>query len=360
MTMLRTSGPRVELSALDRWVTGGLITADQADRIREFEGEHPASAGRRTAPPTPGPSGPSLVIEGLGYLGGVLVAAGAVLLGARWWHHVDLGARLGVLGAAAVLLVVAGALVPRELGAVAERLRSVLWAASAGLSAAFCGVLAHDGFDWRDENVAATAGGGAAVWALALWTRRHGILEMLAMFVGCAVTVGSATGNLSGDSLPGLSVWGLAVAWFVLGWGGLLAPRRVVLLSGAAGALIGAMITEGADAGMGLALATAAAVIALGVLFRDLPMLGVGTVGAFSAVPPAIDRWFPGNAAPVVLLVMGLLLVAAAIRTAKRFGAQESDVPAHAWSAGPPTVALGLAAAVAVTTTVVVLVIGLT
>jgi hypothetical protein len=308
----RTLDEENDTRALDRWVAHGLITADQAARIRAFE-SGPA------APDGPPPAGPSVVIEALGYLGGALVAAAGILLGARWWDDLPLLGRVGLLGAVSVVLVVAGAAVPRTLGPTAQRLRSVLWVVSTGTFAATCGVLAEDGFDWTAANVATEAGAAAALWALALWRRNRDVLPLLAVLVGTAVAAGAAASHRDDDLAPGLAVWAVAVVWAALGWGGLLPPRPVVLTSGALAALVGAMLTTSHDAGIVLALATTAAVVAVGVGLRDLALLGVGTAGAFVTVPRAVSRWFPGSAsAALVLLALGLVLVLAAVRTAKR------------------------------------------
>jgi hypothetical protein len=102
--------------------------------------------------------------------------------------------------------------------------------------------------------------------------------------------------------------------WLLLGWGGILGPRRVVVPLGAAAMVIGAMMTMQYDAGIILAILTAAAIVSVAVLFRDLVLLAVGAVGALIVLPPAVSRWFPDNlAAPVALLALGALLVSSAL-----------------------------------------------
>jgi hypothetical protein len=95
-----------------------------------------------------------------------------------------------------------------------------------------------------------------------------------AMMVAGAAAVAEFTTE---PHLPGLAVWGIGVAWFVLGLRGILPPRRPVL-----------------------ALAASATV-----------------VGALNILPTAVTHWFPGDlAAPLVLLVVGGLLMTAAVYTA--------------------------------------------
>ena len=119
------------------------------------------------------------------------------------------------------------------------------------------------------------------------------------------------------DSLPGVAAWVVAVAWFALAWARLVGSR--VLAQGAAsvGAIVAAMTTFPADAGIVLALATAVTVIGLGVWFRDLVMVGIGSLGLLQLLPMVVSAWFPDTvAAPFVLLGVGVLVLATAVWTA--------------------------------------------
>ena len=92
---------------LAAWTAAGLISADQARRLREAERDARATRERARS---------SLVPEALGYLGGVVVVVGAALLADRFWSDLGTTWRLVVLGLAAVGLVTAGAFVPRAAG----------------------------------------------------------------------------------------------------------------------------------------------------------------------------------------------------------------------------------------------------
>src|SRR5512133_3692814 len=79
---------------LRRWAAEGLLTQDQAAAI--LAAEHPR---------TPRPAAPtravSVVVELLGYLGGILAIIGAVLLAARFWPDLATWTRLSLVGLAA-------------------------------------------------------------------------------------------------------------------------------------------------------------------------------------------------------------------------------------------------------------------
>jgi hypothetical protein len=77
---------------LDRWVERGLIRREQVDHIRVEEGWEPAQP-TSVAVAAAGPHG-SLIVEALGYLGGVLIVVAASLIANWYWApHPNLGPR---------------------------------------------------------------------------------------------------------------------------------------------------------------------------------------------------------------------------------------------------------------------------
>ncbi|MGZ4608976.1 MAG: DUF2157 domain-containing protein [Actinomycetes bacterium] len=346
---------------LDRWVSRGLISRDQADRIRDEErvsmdGHVPVVTVAEPAPA----AATSMVVEALGYLGGVLVVIAAGLLTARYWDGMPLALRLSLISVTAAVLLIAGAAVPERLGSVGVRLRAVLWLLSAVACATFLALLGGDGFDWRGEDVALLAGAGTSVYAGLLWWWNHNPAQELALFVALSVTAAAACSQLGDSGLPGLGVWGVGVTWLALTWGGLLSPRRTSYVLGSVGALFGAEITMEAGWGLGFALVTVAALVALAVLFRDLLLLAVGAIGALQVIPQAVSEWFPGAlAAPLALLAVGVLLIAAAVRTARRREARPHGTPERDYTRGPAKTALAVAGCVVVGVTGGVLAVGL-
>jgi hypothetical protein len=306
---------------LERWVSEGLITSDQAARILAAEAV-PRPRGEAPGEPAEAEHGlrTALVTEALGYLGGVLVLIAVGLIAARFWQELGTPVRLSVVALGTVLLLVGGLAVPRPDGA-AGRLRSVLWALSAAGTAVFLSLLGSDALGWRDEDVALLAGAGTALLAAALWWAHRRPLQQLVLFVALAVTLTAATAQVDAvpDDYIGAPIWVLGVVWFLLGRRGLVAPTRVAELLGAVGALIGAMTTMGTDPGRVLALVTVVALVVVAVVLRDLVLLAVAAIGALQVLPVLVNEWFPGAlAAPIVLLLLGAGLVAAAVWTARR------------------------------------------
>lgn len=299
-----------ELSGLlDRWVTEGVVDAAQAERMhRDLRGLEPTA--RRG----------SVAVEALGYLGGAIVLAGSMLITAWYWGDLTSGGRLGIVAGTTVALLLAGLVVPWRTSAAGRRLRGVLWlAATAALSGAL-GLLAGDVLDLRPRTALVVVCVGAAAFAGALWWVARSAVQQLAMMVTLAAAAAAVLlrADIAAD-LPGLGVWGVGVAWAVLGWAGLLAPRRLALALGTAMAIVGAMMTSGSDAGQVLVLVTVAAGVVTAIALSDLTVLAVAAVGALVNIPAAMTRWFPDSlAGAFVLVAVGLALVGVALGILRR------------------------------------------
>jgi Predicted membrane protein (DUF2157) len=341
-------------SLLETWVADQLITPEQADRILvrgDVLVQAPPAEQRRHQERS------SLVIEALGYLGGVIILVASILIASLYWDQVTTTARLLILGGVAGVLLASGFAVPERLEDVGIRLRSVMWLLSTGALAGFLGLLGADALNMADQDVFLLISAGVAVYAIGLWLISQTLVQQLAMMVGIMLTAAALTTELDvGQTLPGFAVWGVALIWVVLGWGGVLEPRRFVMVFGAAGMFVGALTTIPTDGGNVLALVTAAAVVTTAVLFRDLLLLAVGAFGTLLVLPAVITEWFPGDlAAPIAMLAMGAVLVGAALFVARRRHTKpEAGVPTHDLSGGTPAVAISAAGVVAVAVTAVI------
>lgn len=297
---------------LRRCVGDGVITPDQAERIRAYAADGAPATSRN-----------QFVAEGLGYLGGAIVLAGSVLVGARYWSDLDTGWRLAVLVTGALVLLgsgwIAGTAMPEASRAVGGRLQAVLWLVSLGCSAGALGVLGQAlGLD--GQSIPLLIGAGCASYALCLWLAHRTVLQQIALMVSVALAAAGALIRIwEEDDLPGLGVWAVGLGWIVLGRTGVLSPRRLTLVLGSAMAIFGAMLTAGTSAGMVLTLVTVAAVVVGSILLRDLALLAVGAIGTVANVPMAMTTWFPDSiAAAIGLVVAGVVLVVTAVTIAVR------------------------------------------
>ncbi|HEX6498910.1 MAG TPA: hypothetical protein VF054_07735 [Micromonosporaceae bacterium] len=388
---MRTPSPAGDLETkLERWVSSGIITAEQAALIRadEARGDGASAGDPRATPAQPSPeahratSDPpgggtaaptrpvdsgdqgrrrtSLVAEAMGYLGGVVILVASGLVTSRIWGQLPVGARIALPAAVAALLLVAGALVPPSLGAPGRRLRAVLWLASSIALFTCLAITGTQGFGWRDPSVELLAGAGTAVYSAALWWAHRQVPQNLATFAALLVTIAALTTMLPHSrTLPEVSMWAAGVVWAVLSWGSLVTPRRAGLILGSVAAVVNVFVLMSETWGMALALATVAGLIVAAVAFRDLALLGVASVGTLFVLPRAMARFFPGVlSAAFALLLVGVVLVATAIVTARR-RREEPVAGRRDWSVGTPGTATVIAGTVATVTAVAVVLAGL-
>lgn len=317
---------RPDLSALvDRWVAAGIITPDQADRIRADLATHP-------------PARPvSLVAEGLGYLGGVIVVVGLLLVLGLSWENLSAAGKVAVVGVGWLALTAGGAFVPaRRLGAAGTRLRAVLWTGAAVAIAAGLGLIGSDLLDWKDEDlILLVASGGAAVMSAAAWAATRHVLPQTFTVAALLISAWSGTMLLTNSTLSAsFAMWGVGIVWFLLALVGVL-PRNSGAVLGAVAATVGGLFLIATEQwGSLFALGTVLTLVAVGVVRRQLAVLGVGSVGTLIALPIAVDEYFPGVLpAAISLVVGGMALVVVAIFTARR---RRDAAPAGTATTPPP------------------------
>jgi hypothetical protein len=315
---------------LDRWTAAGLITDEQARRMRA---DVPVPSGR----------GP-LIVEGVGYLGATLVVTALVLLAEQYWTDLGDAGRLLIVGGATVVLGVAGAAVPRREDGWLVRLRALLWLACCGAVFGFLLLLSDDWFGWDVDTGVTVAAAGTLLCAAGFWALHPHPVQHAATLVAVLVLAGWSVALLPDPGmLPALAIWATGVAWALLAWGGWLPPELLGRWLGAATAAAGAAVVAGESWGSVLAVATIAALIAVAVTIRDQVLLVVAAVAALPIAPAVVGLWFPGVLGAVLaLLLAGLLLVAAAVLLARRHRAwPEAREPAGAFQRLPAAVAAG-------------------
>jgi hypothetical protein len=314
------------LDALEEWVDAGLVTNEQSRAIRLHEAEPHQRRATLELAPSP-ETGPSLVVEALGYLGGIVMLVGAGILVGMYWADLSVLIRLILIGATALALIGAGFAVPDRLGDAAGRLRSVLWALGVAGTAGFLGVFSTEVLDRYDEHALVIIGPGTAAVAGILWWLRATSLQQLALFVPLTVAAMGTGMELTStrSSWGGATMWAVALVWAVVSWAGWLEPRVTGVAFGVLGAVLGAM-TMDADVGIALGLATASAAVVVALWERSLPWLGVAAVALLWTMPRAADAWFPGRlSAALTLIVTGGALVGGAVWVARHQGGQPSS-----------------------------------
>ena len=299
---------------LEEWTNDGLISAEQAAAILQHERDAPRSQGRIP-----------LAAESVGYIGGALILAAVALVIGRRWDSLGAPARVTVVAVPTLVVALAGWWAGRSKEPALVRLASLLWfmscAGVAGsLTVAFIDAL-YDGDPPRHGGLLFVSALVAA-WSGVEWWMRKAPLQQLAFFVASLVTVCGLVDGLEGVRTTHYStiVWGVAVwlfglTWTMLGVTDRLTPAILARVLGSA-AMLGAAQVITADArvaGLWLGGATAAMLIAAGVVRSTVPELLVGTAGVFQWSPQfAIYYLADAFGAEVSLFAVGVLLLGAA------------------------------------------------
>jgi hypothetical protein len=309
---------------LGRWVAEGWIEAGQAARIRAGEAARAQAAapgGNAVPAPAESPRRAPLVVEALGYLGGVVAIVAGVVAVDQLWPGIPTGAELAFAAAGTVALGAVAALVRAGGEPALGRLRSVLWLLSTVSLVAFMGVLAAQVWDLSPARATLVAAGVATPYAALLWWRTRAPLQHLATFAGATVVTGSGIASLApghGAWLPGLGVWVLSLAWGVAAHLGYLPPRDTGYLAAGIGLVVGAQMTMQEAAGYVIAVATVVGLLAAGVVLRRVWVLALGALDVLLVVPQAASRYLPQSvAAPFAVFCVGLALLGVALWLAR-------------------------------------------
>jgi hypothetical protein len=347
---------------VESWARDGVISSEQATLMlsdiavaKSVEAQHRSHVA-------------SLVVEALGYLGAVIIVVGLGLIIGEFWD--DLPVWLTVVGAfvLAAGFVGAGAVMPVDRSDAANRLRTVLYAVAVLPFAGGVAIAATEWFGLEDIQVGVAASAGAAVFAGALWFVERRPLQHVAFYVAALFTVGTTTTLITRPAndvfytempmwvaVTGLAIWAFGLAWLLLSWAGLIKPRELGKVLGAVAMVTGIMNASEMTWAMFLGLATVTALVVLAVLLRDFGLLIVGAIGTLQVLPMLIMNLFPGVlTAALALLVVGVLLVLAAIYIARRRSELAARAERHRDVKCPLPVAIAVTAAVWVGVAVVI------
>lgn len=303
---------------LERWVAEGLMERAQASRIESVEVQRQSVE----AMPEPVRHGVPMVVEALGYLGGLLAAIAGFIAVRELWPDITTTGQMVFAGIGCALLLGAGGLIRAERDPAYDRLRSVLWALATGCFVAFAGLFVDTQWDLPGLRAALVVAAVSAVFAGGLWLRSRAPLQQIVMYAGIATTVGTGVAAIDPDVAhwsAGPAVWLLSLAWAAVAYRTeVLAPREVAYLVAAVGALVGAQLTMFVPAGHVLALLTVAGLLAAGVLLRRVWLLAIGAIAVVQVVPQTAIRYLPESVgAPIALFVVGVALLGVALRLAR-------------------------------------------
>jgi hypothetical protein len=339
----RASVPRHE--ALHRLVNEGVLSARQADAVQEAlrlgTGETVSGTNGAVgvparpdtvpaAPLTPSESATATVrrvpwAEIIGYLGGALVLAGAIVLVATSWENLTAVAQTALVAVFAVLLLVAGTVAAGGVSGMAAarrqaqtarlRVAGALLALGAVATAVTVGVALPEDAQGRSVAIASAAGLLVAVAGYTLLPTMFGLIGSAVL--GLYAVTWTVDATLVATSLNiGLAWLGLGLVIAGLAIAGTLRQPRLGLGLGTAVALIGAQMPLGHQGAAPwaylLTVTLAFGCLALYRWLRNPLLLVAGVIGMTLAVPEAIWDVTNGTVgAAAILLVAGTVLLAA-------------------------------------------------
>lgn len=278
---------------LTRWSTAGLLTEQQAEKIRGFE-----RAAIELEPAQARPSRVQAIAEAVGYLGGMLGMGGIVVLLARFWSDFDDPIRLGIPAVSTTMFIVSGFVVPEIRSPMMWRLRHFLWSLGTVTSAVTGWVFADlvlDATELRQKWLA--VGVMTALINAALWAGKNRPVQQFMTVAGTAIAIGTFVGGFASAGTSGLVLWVASAALVGLSSGRPGVGATVRVLAGSITGVVGAYLTVATWKGPGLifVLLTATALIAPAVVAkshvsapRELIMGIIGIVTMVQATPMSL------------------------------------------------------------------------
>jgi hypothetical protein len=299
-------------------VIGGIALWVKRSRTELARGERASAADDGGSPRRI-----SLLTEAVGYIGTILVLAGAGSAIGQQWDEVSTAWRLVILVAGTLLFLGVGLVVRPSDEPAFKRLTGVTWAVSV---AGFAGSVAvvNQFYETAGETAFITIALLSTGYAALLWLFHQHAIQQAVLFGGVLLSWASIVvfANPSQDIealLIAIPLWAIGLGWAAAGWWRLLAPWFVAVPLGVLAALIApAFIGEFNAARFSIGIGTAATIMALSVVAKFAPGLAIASVALLGYVVGAVVYYF-GDAigAPASLAITGLLILMFAAAAAR-------------------------------------------
>lgn len=291
---------------LDRWVAVGLIDAETAQAIMNFESgsSQEGRVGRG--------------MEAIAYLGAVLVLIALTVLAGQLWDRIEPWGRLVLSSVVALVLFTVGLMFARSEEPALNRAQTFAWLLAVAAVALTIQVAVDDLAAVDEPHVFLWVALSSLLASTILWVLRNSVLQMVALGVSAGATVSAILSQIRAtpDWAFGLGFAGLGVAWFLLTWAGVFRPIRTSYAIAAVGILLIAFPESTNLPWPILGLLSGLALMALSVLLEENILVGLGVAGLFIYIPMTIFEVFGDSlGVPVALLITGLILLAVVVVT---------------------------------------------
>jgi hypothetical protein len=279
----------------------------------------------------------SLLTEAVGYVGTILVLAGAGAAVGQHWEDIGSAGRLAILGTATLIFLGVGWLVRSSAEPAYRRLTSVTWAVS---TAAFAGTVAvvNEVYDTSDKTTFLTVATATTVYAAVLWLVHQRAIQQAVLLVGILVSTAAVVVRMVDEPDPwmiAVPLWAIGLAWAAAGWLRRLAPWFVAVPLGVfVGLIAPSAVGEPSALRFGLGIGTGVTVMALSVWARFTPGLAMASVALLGYVVGAVSFYFGDTlGVPASLTIAGLLILALAAVSMRWHWFSRKQLPA----AEPPS-----------------------
>jgi hypothetical protein len=255
----------------------------------------------------------SLLTEAVGYVGTILVLAGASAAVGQHWRDIGTTGQLAILAVATLIFLGIGLLLRSSTEPASQRLTSVTWAVSV---VAFAGsvAVATQSADLSGEATGLLITTTSTGYAAVLWAIHQHAIQQAVLFFGVVVSTVTIILNLVQEPdgwMIALPLWAIGVGWAAAGWWRRIDPWFIAVPLGLIVALIApATIDQPSALRFGLGIATAGVVMALSVAVRFIPGLAMASVALLGYVIGAVTYYFGDTlGVPASLTIAGLLIL---------------------------------------------------
>jgi hypothetical protein len=256
-----------------------------------------------------------LVVDGIGYIGAVILLVAALVVRSSTWPVMAIWTRVMVLASLATLLWSAGWWAVKDPVPILNRVGTVVWLLSVAAVAFLLAVLSTDVLLVSAKARFAVVATGSSVYSASLYRLRPRRLLVPLLAAGlCVAPLGILVWlGLSLAGLFGASMWVAGAATILLGWRGILQDQRSAYVLGALGVLVGPAVTLSFHWASLLGAGTGLALLGGAVALRSSWLLGLGAVGVFAYSPVAASTYFAGRPLDIALFISGVFAAALAV-----------------------------------------------
>lgn len=295
----------------------GALVAGIAAWIKQHRPELPESPAAEEAHPP----GISLLMEAIGYIGTILVLAGAFAFAQQHWNDIAEAGRFAILATATAVFLGIGGFVLSSTEPALRRLAAVTWAVSVAAFAGSAGMV-NVMLDTSGKTPFLSTATSTAAYAVILWMLHRDGLQQAVAFGASCVSLASIVNYMITDAsgwMIVLPLWAFGVTWAAAGWWRRVTPWFVAFPLGLLVALIApATIDQPSGLRFALGIATATTVMTLAVVAKATPVLAMGSVAELSYVIGAVTYYFGDTlGVPASLAIAGLLILAMAAAAAR-------------------------------------------